>query len=125
MKNFVQYAPTEIVFGKDAEKEAGRLAKKWGGDKVLIVYGGGSVKKSGLLDRVKAELADAGVAFQELGGVKPNPRLGLVREGVKMAVDLGADLILAVGGGSVIDTAKAVAIGAADPSVDVWSYWAG
>ena len=125
MKNFVQYAPTEIVFGKDAEKEAGRLARKWGGDKVLIVYGGGSVKKSGLLDRVKAELADAGVSFQELGGVKPNPRLGLVREGVKMAVDLGADLILAVGGGSVIDTAKAVAIGAADPSVDVWSYWAG
>ena len=125
MKNFMQYAPTEIVFGKDAEKEAGRLAKKWGGDKVLIVYGGGSVKKSGLLDRVKAELADAGVSFQELGGVKPNPRLGLVREGVKMAVDLGADLILAVGGGSVIDTAKAVAIGAADPSVDVWSYWAG
>ena len=125
MKNFMQYAPTEIVFGKDAEKEAGRLAKKWGGDKVLIVYGGGSVKKSGLLDRVKAELADAGVSFQELGGVKPNPRLGLVREGVKMAVDLGAHLILAVGGGSVIDTAKAVAIGAADPSVDVWSYWAG
>ena len=125
MKNFMQYAPTEIVFGKDAEKEAGRLAKKWGGDKVLIVYGGGSVKKSGILDRVKAELADAGVSFQELGGVKPNPRLGLVREGVKMAVDLGAHLILAVGGGSVIDTAKAVAIGAADPSVDVWSYWAG
>ena len=125
MKNFVQYAPTEIVFGKDAEKEAGRLAKKWGGDKVLIVYGGGSVVRSGLLDKVKEELTAEGVSYEELGGVRPNPRLGLVREGVKKAADFGADLILALGGGSVIDTAKAVAIGAADPSVDVWSYWAG
>ena len=125
MKNFVQYAPTEIVFGKDAEKEAGRLAKKWGGDKVLIVYGGGSVVRSGLLDKVKGELTAEGVAYEELGGVRPNPRLGLVREGVKKAADFGADLILALGGGSVIDTAKAVAIGAADTSVDVWSYWAG
>lgn len=125
MKSFVQYAPTEIVFGKDAEKEAGKLARKWGGDKVLIVYGGGSAKKSGLLDRVEKELEEEGVAYEELGGVKPNPRIGLVREGVKKAVEFGAKLILAIGGGSVIDTAKAVAIGAADPSVEVWSYWAG
>lgn len=125
MKSFVQYAPTEIIFGKDAEKEAGKLVKKWGGDRVLLVYGGGSVKRSGLLDRVKKELEEEGVAYTDLPGVHPNPRLGLVREGVKKAVDFQAELILAIGGGSVIDTAKAVAIGAADPSVDVWSYWAG
>lgn len=125
MKSFVQYAPTEIVFGKDAEKEAGKLVKKWGGDRVLLVYGGGSVKRSGLLDRVKKELEEEGVAYTDLPGVHPNPRLGLVREGVKKAADFQAELILAIGGGSVIDTAKAVAIGAADPSVDVWSYWAG
>ena len=125
MKNFMQYTPTEIVFGKDAQKEAGRLSRKWGGDRVLIVYGGSSAKKSGLLDQIKEELAAEGVAYEELGGVQPNPRLGLVREGVRKAADFGAQLILAVGGGSVIDTAKAVAIGAADTSVDVWSYWAG
>ena len=125
MKNFVQYAPTEIVFGEDAENEAGRLAKKWGGSKVLVIYGGGSVKRSGLLNKVEEELEKEGIAYEELGGVQPNPRLGLAREGVKKAVSFQADLILAVGGGSVIDTAKAVAIGAADPGTDIWSFWMG
>ena len=125
MKNYVQYAPTEIVFGEDAENEAGRLAKKWGGSKVLVIYGGGSVKRSGLLNKVEEELEKEGIAYEELGGVQPNPRLGLAREGVKKAVSFQADLILAVGGGSVIDTAKAVAIGAADPGTDIWSFWMG
>lgn len=125
MKDFVQYAPTEIIFGRDAENEAGKLAKKWGASKVLIIYGGGSVKKSGLLDKVKGELEKEGIAYEELGGVQPNPRLELAREGVKKAVDFQADLILAVGGGSVIDTAKGVAIGAADPKTDIWSFWMG
>ena len=80
MKNFVQYAPTEIVFGEDAENEVGRLAKKWGGSKVLVIYGGGSVKRSGLLNKVEEELEKEGIAYEELGGVQPNPRLGLARD---------------------------------------------
>lgn len=125
MKNFVQYAPTEIVFGKDTERETGRLVKKWGGTRALIVYGGGSVVKSGLLERVTKTLDEEGIPYTLLGGVKPNPRLSLVREGVKQAVESGADFILAAGGGSVIDTAKAVAIGAASPETDIWSFWMG
>lgn len=125
MKNFTHYTPTEIVFGKKAEKEAGRLAKKWGGTKVLLVYGGGSVIKSGLLDQVKEELDAEGIVYEEVGGVKPNPRLSLAREGVKKAVLFRADMILAVGGGSAIDTAKGIAIGAADPDTDIWEFWQG
>ena len=115
MDQFIQYTPTEVVFGKETENQAGAEVKKWGGTKVLVVYGGGSAKRSGLLDRVEASLAKEGLAFEELGGVKPNPRLALAEEGVKKAVEMQADFILAVGGGSSIDTAKAVAHGAANP----------
>ena len=125
MHSFVQYTPTEIVFGKDAERETGRLVKKYGAARVLIVYGGGSVVKSGLLDTIKKELDAEGIQYDELGGVQPNPRVSLAREGVRKAAGLGADLILAVGGGSVIDTAKAVAIGAANPETDIWEFWEG
>ena len=125
MQSFVQFTPTEIVFGRDTQKEAGRLVKKYGASKVLLVYGGGSVIKSGLLDTVKESLRAEGISFIEISGVKPNPRLSLAREGVKKAVDFGAELILAVGGGSVIDTAKAVAVGAANPEVDIWDVWMG
>lgn len=125
MKNFVQYAPTEIVFGKGTENEIGRLTAKWGGSRVLIIYGGGSVKRSGLLSKVEEELKKEKIVFEELGGVQPNPRLSLAREGVQKAINFQADLILAVGGGSVIDTAKAVAIGAADPDTDIWEFWMG
>ena len=100
MDQFIQYTPTEVVFGKETENQAGAEVKKWGGTKVLVVYGGGSAKRSGLLDRVEASLAKEGLAFEELGGVKPNPRLALAEEGVKKAVEMQADFILAVGGGS-------------------------
>ena len=83
MDQFIQYTPTEVVFGKETENQAGAEVKKWGGTKVLVVYGGGSAKRSGLLDRVEASLAKEGLAFEELGGVKPNPRLALAEEGVK------------------------------------------
>lgn len=125
MHSFVQYTPTEIVFGRDAQKKTGKLAAKWGAKKVLIVYGGGSVVRSGLLDTIKEALDREGIEYDELAGVKPNPRVSLAREGVKKAAALGADLILAVGGGSVIDTAKAVAIGAANQDVDIWEFWEG
>lgn len=125
MQKFVQYMPTKIVFGKDVEKEAGKLAKEFGVSRVLLVYGGGSVVRSGLLGRIKASLDGEGIVFQELSGVQPNPRLSLAREGVKRAIDFQAELILAVGGGSVIDTAKAVAVGAANPETDIWDVWMG
>ena len=92
--------------------------------RVLVVCGGHSAKKSGLLDRVEGLLKAAEVKFDVLSGVQPNPRLSLAREGVKRALALSAQLILAVGGGSVIDTAKAVAHGAANPDVDIWEFWA-
>ncbi len=123
MQNFTQYTPTEIVFGRDTEKETGRLAKKWGAEKVLLVYGGGSVVKSGLLAAVERQLDEEGIVHTAVGGVQPNPRLDFAREAAKKAVSYGANLILAVGGGSVIDTAKAVAIGAANPDTDIWDIW--
>lgn len=126
MKNFVQYTPTEVIFGRDTHKQAGEAAKKWGAHRVLLVYGGGSVIKNGTLQAVEQSLEEAGLTYEELGGVKPNPRLSLAREGVKKALEFEADLILAVGGGSSIDTAKAIAIGAANPGKDIWDiFWSG
>ncbi len=123
MQNFTQYTPTEIVFGRDTEKEAGKLAKKWGATKVLLVYGGGSVVKSGLLSTIEKELDEEGIAYTTIGGVQPNPRVALARKSIEAAVSFGADMILAVGGGSVIDTAKATAIGAIVPDTDIWDIW--
>ncbi len=125
MQSFEQYMPTKIIFGKEAEREAGKLVKEFGASRVLFVYGGGSVVKSGLLDRVKDELKQEGITFEELGGVQPNPRLTLAREGVQKAIGMNADLMLAIGGGSVIDTAKAIAVGAANPEIDIWDVWMG
>lgn len=125
MQSFTQYMPTRIVFGKEAEKQAGKLVKEAGASKVLLVYGGGSVVKSGLLATIKEELENEKIQYQEISGVKPNPRLLLAREGVKKAVEFGAELMLAIGGGSVIDTAKAIAVGAANPGIDIWDVWMG
>ena len=123
MQNFVQYTPTKVVFGKDTQKEVGKLVCEQGAKRVLLVYGGGSVVRSGLLAEIKKSLDEENISYEEIGGVKPNPRLALAREGVKKAITFGAELILAVGGGSAIDTAKAVAIGAANPETDIWEFW--
>lgn len=125
MKNFTQYLPTEIIFGAETQYQVGQAVKKWGGTKVLIVYGSGSVVKSGLLGIVKDTLENAGIEFQELGGVQSNPRLALANEGVKRATIFEADFILAVGGGSVIDTAKGIAHGVANKVENIWDLWTG
>lgn len=125
MNHFQYYAPTEIVFGRRTEEQAGQLVKKWGGTKVLIHYGKGSVIRSGLLDRVKASLTEAGVGYVELGGVQPNPLLSLALEGVALCRAENVDFILAVGGGSAIDSAKAIAVGLANPDEDLWDFYLG
>ena len=111
MNDFAFYSPTKFVFGRGAENKVGALVKGFGGTKALLHFGGGSAKRSGLLDRVEKSLADAGVGCVSLGGVQPNPRSGLVREGIALCRKEKVDFILAVGGGSVIDSAKAIAFG--------------
>jgi len=123
MQGFIYYAPTEVIFGKGTEEQTGCLVKKYGGTKVLLVYGGGSVLKNGLLERVKNSLKAAGADFCEWGGVKPNPRLSHAQTGAEYAISENVDFILAVGGGSSIDTAKAIAHGAANPGTNLWDIW--
>lgn len=124
MNNFVFYSPTEFVFGKDTEGQVGELSQKYGARKVMIVYGGGSAQRSGLLDRVKASLDKAGLSWCELGGVQPNPTDGKVYQGIELVKKENIDLLLAVGGGSVIDTAKAIAAGV-PYSGDFWDFFEG
>lgn len=124
MKDFNFYAPTEIVFGKQAEEQVAALVKKYGGSKVLIHYGGKSAKASGLLDKMVEILQTNQVDVVLLGGVVPNPRLSLVKKGVEMCRENKVDFILAVGGGSVIDSAKAIGYGVGYEG-DVWDFWAG
>lgn len=124
MNSFTFYSPTEFCFGRDRENEAGQLCVKYGAHRVLIVYGGGSAVRSGLLDRVKASLDEAGLPHCEMGGVKPNPTDPKVREGLALAKDFGADFLLAVGGGSVIDTTKSIAAGFYYEG-DFWDFYAG
>ena len=118
MHGFTQYTPTRIIFGKETQKQAGELAKSLKASKVFVVYGGGSVVRSGLLDEVTASLEEAGLEYMTVGGVKPNPRLSFAREAVKKSIEFGTDFVLAVGGGSVIDTSKAVAHGTANTDTD-------
>jgi alcohol dehydrogenase YqhD (iron-dependent ADH family) len=124
MENFSFYSPTYFVFGKDEESKTGKLVKRFGGSKVLIHYGGGSVVRTGLLDRVKDSLKEEGIEFVELGGVKPNPRSGLVYEGIDLCRKEKVDFVLAVGGGSSIDSAKAIAAGAVYEG-NFWDYYQG
>ena len=125
MDNFTFYSPTFFSFGKGAENDTGKYVKRFGGTRVLIHYGGGSAVKSGLIDRVKESLDKEGIKYVTLGGVKPNPRSGLVYEGIELARKEKVDFILAVGGGSTIDTAKAVAHGLANPGAALWDIWSG
>ena len=124
MQNFTFYSPTYFMFGKDSENRAGELVKRFGGSKVLIHYGGGSAERSGLLGRVRASLEAEGIPYVELGGVKPNPRSGLVYEGIELVKKENVDFILAVGGGSTIDSSKAVAAGALYDG-DFWDFYSG
>ena len=124
MNNFNFYSPTLFVFGKERENEAGKLVKRFGGTKVLIHFGGGSVVKSGLLDRVKQSLTAEDISFVELGGVMPNPRSGLVYTGIEICKREKIDFVLAVGGGSVIDSSKAIALGALYDG-DFWDFYQG
>lgn len=124
MKDFLFYAPTEVQFGKQSEELVAQLVKKYGGTKVLLHYGGQSAKRSGLLDKVCGLLKEAGVEYVELGGVVPNPRLSKVKEGIALCREQGVDFILAVGGGSVIDSSKAIAYGVPYEG-DVWDFYVG
>jgi alcohol dehydrogenase YqhD (iron-dependent ADH family) len=127
MKNFTSYnlfLYTDILFGKDIENQAGKMIRKHGGNKVLLVYGGGSIKKFGLYDRVIKALKDEALPFAELGGVQPNPRRSLVEKGIKLAKDENVDFLLAVGGGSAIDTAKAIGLAMANNG-EYWKFYNG
>ncbi len=124
MNNFTFWSPTKFVFGRDTESLTGDLVKQFGGKKALIVYGGGSVVRSGLLDRVKKSLDDAGVAWEEMGGICPNPTDDRVYEGIGLVRAHGIDFLLAVGGGSVIDTAKGIACGVPYEG-DFWDFYCG
>ena len=123
MHSFTYWSPTEVVFGREAELQVAEYVKKYGGSRVFLVYGGGSVVRSGLLGRVTAALDQAGLAHQEFGGVQPNPLLEKAKEGIAQAIAFQADFILGIGGGSSIDTAKGIAHGVANPDVDIWKYW--
>ena len=124
MDNFNFYSPTEFVFGRGRENEAGEMIRKYGGTKALVHFGGGSAVKSGLLGRVTASLEKAGVPYVTLGGVKPTPRDTLVYEGIELCKKEQVDFILGVGGGSVIDSAKAIALGVVYEG-DFWDFYCG
>lgn len=123
MQSFTYQVPTEIHFGKDAESDTAALIRKYGGTKVMIVYGGGSVVRSGLLERVTANLKEAGIEYMTVSGVHPNPHLEFARDAIKKAIEEKVDFLLPIGGGSTIDTAKAIAHGTANPEDDIWDYW--
>ena len=125
MKDFNYYAPTEVVFGEQSEEQVAALVKKYGGTKVLVHYGGQSAVRSGLLDKICGLLKAGGVDYVTLGGVVPNPRLSLAHQGIELCRKEGVDFILAVGGGSVIDSGKCIAMGVANPDIEVWDIYLG
>lgn len=122
MHDFIYYTPTKVIFGKESEAQIGTLVQEQNCKKVLIHYGSGSARRSGLLERIEASLKKAQISYVELGGVVPNPRLSLVYEGIDLCKREGVDFILAVGGGSVIDSSKAIGYGVANGG-DVWDFY--
>lgn len=124
MKNFTFFSPTYFVFGRGTEESAGQYVKRFGGSRVLIHYGSGSVVKSGLLGRVKVSLDAEGIKYVELGGVQPNPKSGLVYEGIELCRKEKVDFVLAIGGGSAIDSAKGIALGVPYDG-DFWDFYGG
>ena len=124
MKDFNYYAPTEVVFGEQSEEQVAALVKKYGGTKVLVHYGGKSAERSGLLDKICGLLTEGGIPFLKLGGVVPNPRLSLAKQGIELCRQENIDFILAVGGGSVIDSAKCIAYGVPLDG-NVWDVYLG
>ena len=123
MHSFEYFCPTEIIFGRGAEDKVAEKISEHGGSRVLILYGGGSAVRSGLLSKVEGLLKN--FLVKTMGGVQPNPRLSFARNAIREAIDSKIDFVLAIGGGSVIDTAKAVGLGAANPDVDIWEHWSG
>ena len=123
MNNFEYCVPTKVIFGRDTQKRAGEIIREYGFRKVMIHYGGGSVKRSGLLDQVTASLEEAGIESILFGGVQPNPTLSKALEGMEICRRENVDFILAVGGGSVIDSAKCIADGTPNPEIDPWKYF--
>lgn len=122
MENFEFYAPTRMIFGKGTHLQVGKLIREYGFKKVLVHFGGGSVKKSGLLDQIQTSLKAEGIAYVLFGGVQANPVLSMAREGIALCRKENVDFVLAVGGGSVIDSSKCIADGAGNPDMDVWKF---
>lgn len=123
MNNFEFYTPTRMIFGKETHRQAGKIIREYGFKKVLLHFGGSSAKKSGLLDNVTADLEAEGIEVVAFGGVRPNPALSLARKGISLCRNEKVDFVLAVGGGSVIDSAKCIADGAGNQEDDVWDYF--
>lgn len=123
MHAFTYHCPTEIVFGKDTQLQLAEQIRKYGGSRALLVYGSGSIERSGLLNQLCELLSENQIPYELFGGVRANPTLEHAREGVKLALKSGADFVIGAGGGSVIDTAKAIAIGAANAPTDIWEFW--
>jgi len=121
MQDFTYYAPTKVFFGKDKHKEVGQIIKEYGFKTIMMQYGKGSIKASGLYDEVMSSLKENGIKVVEMGGVNPNPRITFVREAIKKARENDVEMILAVGGGSVIDSSKYTAAGVLN-DCDVWDY---
>ena len=121
MRDFTYYAPTKVFFGKEKHKDVGKIISDYGYSKIMLQYGSGSIKKSGLYDEVLKSLKDNKIEVVEMGGVEPNPKLSFVREAVEIAQKEGVQMILAVGGGSVLDSSKATAVGVMS-DYDVWEF---
>ena len=123
MQSFTFHCPTEIIFGRGAEEHVAEKLRACGARRILILYGGGSAVRSGLLSRIEKNLTSVGLAFFVMGGIQPNPRVSFVREAIREGIAAEVNFVLAVGGGSVIDSAKAVAHGIANPTADIWDIW--